>query len=183
MNYTTILINTVIHIILVLIFEGVFLFVILYPILRHIVKKKTDNFTWQILNKMWPTINWNNCNNPNANPQDLTPYYITPELYTLIKITQNDEQKYMDSTKNYTYIVYAVIMSFLVILLIIIIIFSRYMTIYVNYKYIIINSFIIFLLICAIATTILWFDVFNQDYKININKPFLKKYLEEYKSL
>jgi hypothetical protein len=183
MNYTTILINTVIHIILVLIFEGVFLFVILYPILSHIVKKKTDNFTWQILNKIWPTIDWSSCYTSNTNPKDLTPYYITPELYKFIKMTQIDEQNYMASTTKYPYLVYAIIMSILVILLSIIIIFSRYMNIYVNYKYIIINSFIIFLLICAIAATILWFDVFNQDYKININKPFLKKYLEEYKSL
>ena len=74
-------------------------------------------------------------------------------------------------------------MSVLVVLLSIMIFYSRYMDIYVNYKYIIINSFIIFLLICAVAAMILWLDVFTQDYKININKPFLDKFLEEYKSL
>ena len=183
MNYTTILINTIIHIILVLLFEGVFLFAILYPILRNTVKNITDNFTWNIINQIWPTINWNNCTTPNTKPQDLTNYYITPDLYTLIQIAEKNEQNYIDSTKKYPYIVYAIIMSVLVVLLSIMIFYSRYMDIYVNYKYIIINSFIIFLLICAVAAMILWLDVFTQDYKININKPFLDKFLEEYKSL
>jgi hypothetical protein len=183
MNYTTILINTIIHIILVLIFEGILLFIILYPILANKVENITNKFTWQIFSKIWPTINWNKCNTSNNKPQDLTPYYITPEMYKLIQITEQNEQHYIESNKYYPYIIYATIMSVLVVLVISIIIISRNMNIYVNYKYIIISSFIIFLLICGIAITILWFDVFTQDYNININKPFLEKFLEEYKSL
>ena len=183
MNFTIILINTLIHIILVLIFEGVFLFGVLYPILTHKVYNLTDYFTWSIINELWPTIKWDNCYTANNKPQNLTPYYITPEEYKLIQVSEISEQNYIDSNKNYPYIVYSIIMSILTILVIIIIIISRYMNIYINYKYIIINSAIIFLFICGIAATILWFDVFSQDYQIDITKPFLEKFLEEYKSI
>ena len=185
MNYTTILVNTIIHIILVLIFEGVFLFGILYPILARQVTSITDNFTYDILvNIIWPKINWSKCySKQKPSPKDLTPFFITPEEYTLIQLAETEEQKYIDSNKNYPYIVYIILMSLLIILVIIIIIISIYMGIYINYKYIIINSIIIFIFICAIAGTILWFDVFSQDYQIDITKPFLEKFLEEYKSL
>ena len=183
MNYTIILINTLIHIILVLIFEGVFLFGVLYPILTHKVYKLTDNFTWNIINEIWPTIKWGNCYTANNNPQELTPYYINPDEYKLIQLSEIKEQEYIDSNNYYPYIVYIIIMSILVILVIIIIMISIVMNININYKYIIISSAIIFIFICAIAATILWFDVFSQDYQIDINKPFLEKFLEEYKSI
>jgi hypothetical protein len=183
MNYIIILINTIIHIILVLIFEGVFLFGILYPILKSKVLNLTNNFTWQIIHKFWDTIEWNKCSTPNTKSQDLTPYFITPEEYALLQIVQNKEETYIDSHKYYPYIVYTIIMTVLIVLVIIIIIISIYMNIYVNYKYIIINSIIVFIFICAIAGTILWYDVFTQDYQIDITKPFLEKFLEEYKSL
>ena len=185
MNYTTIFINTIIHIIFVLIFEGVFLFGILYPILAKKVFSITDNFTYHILvNIIWPKINWYKCySNPKPSPKDLTPYFITPEEYNLIQLAETEEQKYIDSNKNYPYVVYAIIMSVLIVLVLIIIFISIYMNIYINYKYILVNSFIIFLFICGIAATILWLDVFSQDYKIDITKPFLEKFLEEYKSL
>jgi hypothetical protein len=183
MNYTTILINTIIHILLVLVFEGVFLFGILYPILARKVASKTNDFTRNMFIHIWPTIKWDNCNTPNNKPQDLTPYYITPEEYKLIQLVETKEKNYITSNSHIPYIVYGVIMSSLVILAIIIISISRYMNIYVNYKYILINSLIIFLFICGFASSILWFDVFLQDYQINISKPFLQKFLEEYKSL
>lgn len=184
MNYTTILINTIIHIILVLIFEGVFLFVILYKTLALRVSNNTDYFTWYFQSHfVWPTINWSNCVTPNTNPKDITPYFITPEEYKIIQIGEQNEEDYINSNSNYPYTVYAILMTILIILLIIIIFISRNMNIYVNYKYIIINSVIIFLLICGLASTVLWFDVFSLKYKINIAKPFLEKFLEEYKSL
>ena len=185
MNYTTILVNTIIHIILVLIFEGVFLFVILYPILKNQVESITNNFTWHILiDIIWPKINWGPCYyNSKSSGEALTPYFITPEEYALLQIVQTKEEKYIDSHKYYPYIIYIILMSILIILVIIIIIISIYMNIYVNYKYIIVNSIIIFIFICAIAGTILWYDVFSQDYQIDITKPFLEKFLEEYKSL
>ena len=189
MNYTTILVNTVIHIILVLIFEGVFLFSILYPILANKVEDIINDFTWNILyRQIWPTINFSKCSwppNPNITikPEDLTPYYITQEKYNLIQLVEKEEQKHIDSNKNYPYVVYTIIMTFLIILVLIIIFISIYMDLYINYKYIIINSIIIFIFICAIAATILWFDVFSQDYQIDITKPFLEKFLEKYKSL
>ena len=182
MNYTTILINTIIHILLVLIFEGVFLFVILYPILTSKVLSITNNLTWNLFAKIiWPTINWSNCDT--TNPNDLTPYYITKDEYKLIQLTQSEELNYIDSHYNYPYIIYIILLSFLIILVIILIFVASYMNIYVNYRYIMINSFIIFLLICAVAGSILWLDVFSQNYQINIAKPFLEKFLEEYKSL
>lgn len=184
MNYTTIIINTIIHIILVLIFEGVFLFGVLYPILTSEVLYITDNLTWHIIDKIRPTIEWGKCySKPPPPPQELTPFYITPDAYKLIQLTEKSEKQYIDSNANYPYIVYAILMSILVSLLIIIICISRYMNYYINYKYILINSAIIFVLICAIAAIILWYDVFSQDYEINIEKPFLEKILEEYKSL
>jgi hypothetical protein len=184
MNYITIIINTIIHIILVLLFEGVFLFGILYPILKRKVKHITDKFTYDFyINKIMPSINWSKCSTPDNKPKDLTPYYITPELYNLIQISETTEKQKLNSNINYPYIVYAIIISILFVLVVSIIFITRYMNIYVNYKYIFINSFIIFLLICGIASSILWFDVFSQDYNINIIKPFLIKFLEEYKSL
>ena len=191
MNYTIILINTLIHIILVLIFEGVFLFAILYKVLAGKVLHLTRMLDYNILNSIWNYSDYSKCcynqwDNPNCvnpNPKELNPYYITPQTYKLLQIAQIPEQKYIDSRTKYPYIVYAIIMSVLVLLLIILIFISRYMDIYVNYKFIIINSSIIFLLICAIAAIILWFDIFNQDYQVNIAKPFLETFLEKYKSL
>ena len=191
MNYTTILINTLIHIILVLIFEGVFLFAILYKVLAGKVLHLTRMLDYNILNSIWNYTDWTKCcnynwNPPNCvnpNPKELNPYYITPETYKLLQIAQIPEQQHIDSHKKYPYVVYAIIMSVLVLSVIILIFLSRYMDIYVNYKFIIINSSIIFLLICAIAGMILWFDIFNQDYQVNIAKPFLETFLEKYKSL
>ena len=183
MNYTSILINTLVHTIILMICEGITLFIIFYSIINRELAWATDYFSWQIINQFWNSIKWSNCNIPNTKPQDLTPYYITPLEYNLLKISEKNEQNYINSIKHNSYIAYALILSTLVILLIIIIIFTRYMNIDVNYKIIMITSFITIFFLACIAGTIVIYDEFLQVYEYNILSAILEKILEKYKSL
>jgi len=164
--------------------EGITLFIIFYSIIHIELTWAIDNLSWNLLYKfIWPAIKWSNCNTPNNKPQDLTPYFITPEEFKLLQISENKEQNYINSIQNNPYIAYALILSTLVILLIIIIIFSRYMNIDVNYKIIMITSFITILFFAGIAGTIVIYDEVLQVYEYNILSAILEKILEKYKSL
>ena len=184
MNYTSILINTLVHTIILMICEGITLFIVFYPIINSELTWATDNLSWNLLYKfIWPNIKWSNCNTPNNKPQDLTPYYITPLEYNLLQISEKKEQNYINSIQNNPYIAYSLILSTLVILLIIIIIFSRYTNIDINYKVIMISSFITIILFAGIAGTIVIYDEVLQVYEYNILSAILEKILEKYKSL
>ena len=107
----------------------------------------------------------------------------TPTEKTILKYGAIDEELFLKTQKNIPYVMYALIMLVLVIGLVIIFIISKKYKIDIDYKISLIVSIISFILICGFASTILWFSVFAQSYKLDINKSLFKSLLNTYVNL
>jgi len=223
MNNLTSLFSSIIASILVTLFEGIFLFVILIPLinkLSHLIgfkinyelylkKNKKQYFESSIKRPSYylrdesgklirdtSDSNWISYKrNPNYQ-KELDIYYdrrrneyysykniFTPTEKTILKYGAVDEELFLKTQKNIPYIMYALIMLVLVIGLVIIVIISKKYKIDVDYKISLIISVISFILICGFASTILWFSVFAQSYKLDINKSLFKSLLDTYVNL
>jgi hypothetical protein len=212
MNLLTILFSSIIHIILVLVFEGVFLFAILIPIINRITKPIIVDINQQIYNNFdksnlpqeklpqYPSY-WiydknigDYIRNPNYDQQlndywdkmdnfnDNTKDIFTPSQKTILKYGVVDETGFINQQINKPYIMYGLILLVLVTSFIIIIIISKKYNIYIDYKFSMINSIIVFFLICGYAGALLWYSVFSQSYVIDINKKIFKNVLDIYNS-
>jgi len=107
----------------------------------------------------------------------------TPTEKTILKYGAVDEELFLKTQKNIPYVMYALIMLVLVIGLVIIVIIAKKYKIDIDYKISLIVSVISFILICGFASTILWFSVFAQSYKLDINKSLFKSLLDTYVNL
>jgi hypothetical protein len=219
MNYLTIVFSSILHIILVLLFEGVFLFAILIPLIAKISKriarklnailytKKDNYFPGTLPRPTYPRrpqymkYDPNTDNyivNPNYNTE-LTHYYkdwkvyddfyynlktiFTPAEKTILRYGVVDETMFLKTQKKMPYIMFGIILLILITAFIIIIFISKKYKIPIDYKFTIINSIIVFLLICGFAASLLWYSVFSQSYKLDINKRMFQSVLDNYTNL
>lgn len=165
MNYPTIIISCILHIVLVLIFEGIFLFGILYPLLKNLSQNITTDIGNQIYNYIYSkTITFN------------------PNEITIMKSGYAAEKIYLSTQDYMPYIVFAILETSLVFTGIIVILLAKYMNVKIDYWFIIINSAIAFGLICGIAFFILWNIVFTQPYTMDIYSKLCSAFLDTYYS-
>jgi hypothetical protein len=87
MNFLTVLLNCIIHIILILLFEGIFLFVILFPILKN----AADKFYKKYNDEIFSVIIQKGFGNVIETGNKIT---FKPPLDTIIYSNVIDEQKY-----------------------------------------------------------------------------------------
>jgi hypothetical protein len=213
MNYLTIVFSSILHIILVLLFEGVFLFAILIPLIAKISKRiarklnailytKKDNYfpgtVPRPVHPVYPVY----YQNPNYNTEltqfykDLEQYYkdendfyynlktiFTPAETTMLRYGVVDETTFLKTQTKMPYIMFGLILLILITAFIIIIFISKKYKIPIDYKFTIINSIIVFLLICGFAASLLWYSVFSQSYKLDINKRMFQSALDNYTNL
>jgi hypothetical protein len=211
MNNLTSLFSSIIASFLVTLYEGIFLFVILIPIINRISHRIGFKINYDLYLKKnkkqyfessikYPSYHLQDANgnlrkNPNYE-EEMEIYWdkinneyysykniFTPTEKTIFKYGAVDEELFLKTQKKIPYIMYALIMLVLVIGLVIIIIISKTYKIDIDYKISIIISLISFILICGFATTILWFSVFSQSYKLDINKRLFKSLLDTYVNL
>ena len=212
MNYLTIVFSSILHIILVLLFEGVFLFAILIPLIAKISKRiarklnailytKRDNYFPGSIKRPVPPV-YPNYQNPNYNTEliqfykDLEQYYkddndfyynlktiFTPAETTMLRYGVVDETTFLKTQTKMPYIMFGLILLILITAFIIIIFISKKYKIPIDYKFTIINSIIVFLLICGFAASLLWYSVFSQSYKLDINKRMFQSALDNYTNL
>jgi len=227
MNNLTSLFSSIIASILVTLFEGIFLFVILIPVINKLSHRigfkineilyfKQHNNSFYTHNStiihLHPKyylrddsgyylrdelgniiINPKYKDNEQLYQDEMDLYYyklyrsykniFTPTEKTILKYGAVDEELFLKTQKNIPYIMYALIMLVLVIGLVIIVIISKKYKIDIDYKISLIVSVISFILICGFASTILWFSVFAQSYKLDINKSLFKSLLDTYVNL
>jgi hypothetical protein len=165
MNYPTILISCILHIVLVLIFEGIFLFVILYPILKDLSHNISNDIGNQIYNFVFNNI--------------LT---FNPSEITIMKSGYAAEKIYLSTQDYMPYIVFAILELSLIFTCIIVILLANYMNVKIDYWFIIINSIIVFGLICGIAFFILWNIIFTQPYTMDLYSKLCSAFLDTYNS-
>lgn len=176
MNYLTILLSSVFHIILVLLFEGIFLFVILYPVLLRIANNISLNINHMIITNGYGQV-------PVNITSDKVFYDIlTPQEATIVRSGKVDENKYIQMEDKMPYIIYTVLQFSLIIMGIIVICVADRLRVVIDYKFILISSLIVFLLICGCAFGILWYSIFDQPYILDVNIGVLEAFLEIYNS-
>ena len=214
MNYLTIIFSSILHIILVLLFEGVFLFAILIPIIEKISKSITFKINYELYLKknkltyfrpkmaypIYPNYYIDNTYtiNPNYSTElkqyniDLDKYYdefvtlhdiFTPAEKTILRYGVVDENIFLKTQTKMPYIMFGIILLILITAFIIIIFISKKYNIHIDYKFTLINSIIVFVLICGFAGSLLWYSVFSQSYKLDINKRMFKSLLDNYTNL
>ena len=210
MNLLTTIFSALLHIILVLVFEGVFLFAILYPILDWIVNYQTIYINnrigdYMLANKIpsgiLPVPQFND---PEAagytsykdNFEYFYYYYsiinnsryykkekiLADTTKPLIAYGAIDEYKFLNIQKNIPYIIYAILVFVLFIIVGLVIMISNKLNIKIDYKFSIINSIIVFILIGGYAGALLWYCVFSQSYVLNIVSKFYSIFLDVYNS-
>lgn len=209
MNLLTTIFSALLHIILVLVFEGVFLFAILYPILDWIVFYQTIYINnrigdYMLANKIpsgiLPVPQFYNPEAPGyTGSKDNFAYYyyyysnnnsrylkkkkiLTDNTKPLMAYGAIDEYNYLKTQTNMPYIIYAVLLFVLCIMIGSVIIISNKLNINIDYKFSIINSIIVFILIGGYAGALLWFCVFSQSYVLNIVAKFYSIFLDVYNS-
>jgi len=212
MNLLTILFSSVIHIILVLIFEGILLFVILLPLINKFVANAVRESNKTIYKQLNPNFSdskyWifdNKTNSWIINPDYTDSFYwlwdyrtnsryvnpnygklktiFTPSQKTLLRYGVVDETNFLKAQKYKPYIIYGVLCLSLFIIFIILVIISKKYNIEIDYKFSIINSIIVFILIGGYAGALLWYSVFTQPYIVNINKNIFETLLDTWNSI
>jgi len=212
MNLLTILFSSVIHIILVLIFEGILLFVILLPLINKFVANAVRESNKTIYKQLNPNFSdyayWifdNKTNSWIINPDYTDSFYwlwdyrtnsryvnpnygklktiFTPSQKTLLRYGVVDETNFLKTQKYKPYIIYGVLCLSLFIIFIILVIISKKYNIEIDYKFSIINSIIVFILIGGYAGALLWYSVFTQPYIVNINKNIFETLLDTWNSI
>jgi hypothetical protein len=177
MEILTLLFGCVVHIILILLFEGIFLFVILYPILVNVAVNKTSDYSntifRNIIEKGYGQFIVSNKNNK--------PIFNEP-LYSLLLGCAVDEKIYNQQQDLMPYFVYSILLFVLLVSGVIMIMITRYFNIKINYRFVIINSIISFALICGYAFLVLWFILATQPYILNIESDIYKAILDVYNS-
>lgn len=206
MNLSTIFLNSIVHIILVLIFEGIFLFAILYKIifaLSSSISIDTNNSIYNTINPLpvaysnyygyYNAVSYNydreleefyyiDKNNNRIYYNKLKPIFSSSQK-TICEIGKIDETQFLKTQSLIPYIVYGSLLFLLVIMGIIIVIISKRNNTNIDYKFIIINSIFVFILICAYATVVIFFGIFGEPYSINIMKNIYQYILDVYSNL
>jgi len=192
MNLLTICFTSIIHIILVLIFEGILLFVILLPLINGFVSNAVKESNYSIYKQLHPDSNnqkvfywiWDyKTEKLIVNPE----YYklktiFTPNERTILRSGVIDETIFLNTQKYKPYIIYSILCLSLVIIFVILLIISKKYSIEIDYKFSIINSIIVFILIGGYAGALLWYSVFTQPYVVNINKNIFQILLDTWNS-
>ena len=201
MSLLNFLLGCVIHIILILIFEGVFLFVILFPIVNKVAYKLTLKFNkiiFSIVSNMgysqYINVNFTNIEDAillgkypanfiieiDLNDTLYTTYHLQGNVIysfkdpinNLVKGCSITETIYLQINQYMPYIIYSVLLFVLIVICIILICIAKIYNIKINVLYLIINSFIIFLLIASYAFLVIWY-ILTQPYALKINRKGL----------
>ena len=107
----------------------------------------------------------------------------TPAEKTILRYGVVDENIFLKTQTKMPYIMFGIILLILITAFIIIIFISKKYNIPIDYKFTLINSIIVFVLICGFAGSLLWYSVFSQSYKLDINKRMFKSLLDNYTNL
>lgn len=166
MELLTLLLSCVVHIILILLFEGIFLFAILYPILTRVSNNMTTKYR-EFLHKQILMKGYGNA--------------IAP-IKILIKACSIDEDSYNRTQKIMPYLMYAILLFVLIVCGVIIVIISNKFNVKINYWFVLLNSIISFALICGYAFVVLWFILATQPYQLNLEGNIYKVLNESYAS-
>lgn len=191
----TLLLGCAVHIILILLFEGIFLFAILYPILTRVAKRFAQKYNELIFTKIINqgfgnlvihedpssiTYDKNTGYGNYTYNNDLIKYSFIKPINTIIKACAIDEIDYIKIQKNMPFIIYGVLLFSLVIACVIIIILASVFKLSIDYKFVIVNSLISFALICGYAFTVLWFILATQPYMLDLETHIYKTILSVY---
>lgn len=182
MHLQTAVFNSFIHIILVLFFEAVFLFGILYPLLTRIAKNITINVNNTIFDNI---LRFDIIKESDAfvyNPKTELFEFNNPFLKAMLESCAVDEKRYMMVQNYMPYIVFSVLVFSLLIGTIIWFFITRQLGLFIDWKFVFITSIISFGLICGFAFAILWFVVFTQPYVMDLNAELFETFLEVYLS-
>lgn len=190
MELLTLLLSCSVHIILILLFEGVFLFAILFPILQRVANNMTRKYNELLFSKILNNGYSNFVITPGSNPnqyyipyQSGLSYAFVDSINILIKACAIDETLYNRIQQYMPHIIYAILLFVLVIFGVIIVIISKKFNIKINYWFVIVNSIISFALICGYAFVVLWFILATQPYVLNLEGGIYKTLLEFYNSV
>lgn len=178
--YTTVF-GSFIHIILVLLFEAVFLFAILYPLLTRIA----NNITNEINNQAYSAIIQNNKNAKkfiSYNPETEKYYINEASIKAIFEYGAIDEKRYLKVQTYMPYIIFAILVFSLIIASIVWVLYTKHMGGSIDWLFVFITSAISFGIICLYAFGILWYVIFTQPYVMDINADLLETFLEVYNS-
>jgi len=178
MNILSSLFSSIIASILVTLFEGVFLFAILMPVIDRLTRRIGRIIYHNLMVRRYRYFNY--YDGSNWVERDTI---FTPTERTMLKYGVVDEELFLKRQKNIPYFMYALIQLVLVIGLVILIIISKTYKIDIDYKTSLIIGILGFFFICIFASTILWFSVFAQTYKLDINKKLFKSFTDTYINL
>jgi len=178
MEILTVLFGCSIHITLILLFEGIFLFGILYPILKRVANRITEKYSnvmfSELINKGYNNLIYINEQNK-LNFED--------PINIFLKACSIDEKKYLKTQDNMPYIIFGILLFSLLIFGIFIFILSKYLNINIDYKFVIITSIISFALICGYAFMVLYYILGTQPYVLNITADIYKAILDIFNSV
>ena len=176
-----------IHILLILLFEGIFIFVILFPILKNVA----NNISTDVNNSVFAYLlqNGYSANIVNNNPQNIQwwqpqpkqSYSFKPPITTFLQACAIDEEKYLKMQTQMPYIIYAILLFVLCVSIIIIIVITKKFNIKIDYVHIGITSFISFILICSYAFIVLFFTL-TQPYSLNLEADAYQTFLDLFKN-
>ena len=176
MDLLTFILGCICHTVLILLFEGVFLFAILYKILDGVAKNMTEKYNDQLFQFIIK-----NGYGDYIEYDDNHRLIFKEPLSILLNGCAIDEKEYLKLQKYMPYIYYIVLLFALFIGGLIIIIISRYLNRKIDYKSILITSSVVFLLICGYAFMVLYY-VLTQPYILNIEADIYKSFLDVYDS-